>query len=93
MAKRKHRPKKPRISIDYDVVVSICKSVVKGTPDEDFVQDVCVKILEKQDSFSGKSAWKTWVYAVARNLWISKKRHIAIEERYLASKSSWVRSQ
>jgi len=73
--------------IDYTMVQSICRSIVKGEPEEnvlDFVQDVCVKLLEKQSQFKGKSSWKTWVYSIANNLWISKKRHLAVEQCYIS---------
>ena len=72
--------------IDYSSVPAIVQSITRGQGDEDFIQDVYVRLLEKQGQFKGKSTWKTWVYAIASNLWISKKRHEAVERRYAAKR-------
>ena len=89
--RRKSVEIRPSPHINYLLIAEVCRSVLRrnggiGEIDmEDFVQDVCVKLLEKQTTFNGKSSWKTWVYAVARNLWISKKRHAEVEARYQES--------
>lgn len=41
---------------------------------EDLTQEVMLKALEKQDSFSGKSSFKTWIFTIARNKWLDQLR-------------------
>ena len=41
---------------------------------EDIVQDTFVQAFEKLDSFEGRSAFFTWLYRIAFNLAVSRKR-------------------
>jgi RNA polymerase sigma-70 factor (ECF subfamily) len=41
---------------------------------DDLVQDTFIRVMEKSHSFSGKSTFKTWVFAIATNLARDRKR-------------------
>jgi len=47
-----------------------------GNPElsEEAVQDIFLKILEKQETFRGDSAFQTWAYSLARNYLIDRIR-------------------
>ncbi len=53
---------------------------------EDLTEDVFVKIVTKKPRFSGKSSFKTWLYAIGRNVALdylkrrSKKNEIPLDE-------------
>jgi len=71
----------------YTAIQQICKSVLKNARAsrmdyEDLCHNTVILILEKQKSFKAESAWKTWVFTIARNLWVSKKRHEDVEKRH-----------
>jgi len=91
--KRAKTPKQPfkRVQLDYGTVKQICRAVLKYAKAsqadfDDLVQDTALTVLEKGRAFKGQAEWKTWVYAIARNLWISKKRHADVEARYVERK-------
>ncbi len=46
---------------------------------EELMEDTFVKIATKKPRFSGKSSFKTWLYAIARNIafdYIRKNKHV-----------------
>ncbi len=53
---------------------------------EELTEDVFVKIVTKKPRFSGKSSFKTWLYAIGRNVALdylkrrSKRDEVAIDE-------------
>ncbi len=55
---------------------------------EDLTEDVFVKIITKKPRFSGKSSFKTWLYAIGRNVALdylkhrSKKKEIPIDDAF-----------
>jgi RNA polymerase sigma factor (sigma-70 family) len=81
--KVKSKTKRSKPVIDLAEITTVCRQVVRGTPDEDFVQDVCLKVIENAHKYTGRSSWTTWVYSVARNLLISQQRHKDVEQRYI----------
>lgn len=42
---------------------------------EDLAEDTFVKIITKKPRFSGKSSFKTWLYAIGRNVALDYLRH------------------
>ncbi len=53
---------------------------------EDLAEDTFVKIVTKKPRFSGKSSFKTWLYAIGRNVALdylkrrSKKNEVSVDE-------------
>lgn len=48
---------------------------------EDLAEDTFVKIITKKPRFSGKSTFKTWLYAIGRNVALDYlRRHSAVTE-------------
>ncbi|MFK7923433.1 MAG: RNA polymerase sigma factor [Bacteroidia bacterium] len=51
------------------IIIKICRAYTYTQEDfEDYYQEVCLQIWRSKDSFSGKSAWSTWVYRVSLNV-------------------------
>ena len=44
---------------------------------EELMEEVFVKLVTKKPRFSGKSSFKTWLYAIGRNIAIDHLRHIS----------------
>ena len=44
---------------------------------EELMEDVFVKLVTKKPRFSGKSSFKTWLYAIGRNIAIDHLRHVS----------------
>ncbi len=44
---------------------------------EELMEDVFFKLVTKKPRFSGKSSFKTWLYAIGRNTVIDHMRHMA----------------
>lgn len=42
---------------------------------EDLMEEIFFKLVTKRPRFSGKSSFKTWLYAIARNVTIDHLRH------------------
>ncbi|MCD7831615.1 MAG: RNA polymerase sigma factor [Firmicutes bacterium] len=48
---------------------------------EDYMEDTFVRLATKKPRFSGKSSFKTWLYAIARNVTIDGMRRSASRHR------------
>ena len=56
------------IDIYYNGLTLYINGIVRNVSEtEDIVQDTFVKLAVKKPRFSGKSEFKTWLYAIARN--------------------------
>ena len=44
---------------------------------EELMEDVFVKLVTKKPRFSGKSTFKTWLYAIGKNVAIDHLRHVS----------------
>lgn len=51
------------------------------TAAEDTVQDTLITAIEKQDTFSGRSAFETWVFGILKNKLLERIRY---ERRYIS---------
>ena len=62
---------------------------------EEVLQDVCVAVFDKLDTFEGKSAFSSWLYRITANTALMKlrkrKKHSALEldETILGAQQSW----
>lgn len=61
-----------------------------NTAAEDTVQDTLLTALEKQQTFSGRSAFETWVFGILKNKILERFRH---ERRYLAWQDEELRDE
>lgn len=56
------------IDIYYNGLTLYISGIVRDAAEtEDIVQDTFVRLAVKKPRFSGKSTFKTWLYAIARN--------------------------
>ena len=44
---------------------------------EELMEDVFVKLVTKKPRFNGKSSFKTWLYAIGKNIAIDHLRHVS----------------
>lgn len=70
------------------LILYLCSFTDNMSTAEDLMEDTFVKLAIRKPKFSGKSSFKTWLYAIARNVAIDhirRKRRISevpIEECY-----------
>lgn len=76
------------------IIIKICRAYSYTQEDfEDYYQEVCLQIWRSKDTFSGKSAWSTWVYRVSLNVCMTLfkkqkgKKLLPSDERPLAEGS------
>ena len=51
----------------------------------DLVQDCVERALRKQSLFQDGTSLKSWLFTLMRNIFISQKRRVALDRRYVAS--------
>ncbi len=51
----------------------------------DLVQDCVERALRKQDLFQAGTSLKSWLFTLMRNIFISQRRRVALDKRYVAS--------
>lgn len=62
------------------MVFTLAMKILKNSEDaEEATQDAFVKVYRSLDKYSGESKFSTWLYAIARNTCLSKRRSIKPE--------------
>ncbi len=51
----------------------------------DLVQDCVERALRKQELFQAGTSLKSWMFTLMRNIFISQRRRIALDKRYVAT--------
>jgi RNA polymerase sigma-70 factor (ECF subfamily) len=51
----------------------------------DLVQDCVERALRKQELFQPGTSLKSWMFTLMRNIFISQRRRVALDKRYVAS--------
>ena len=84
------------ISRYTDKVFRLAMRITRSQDDaEEVLQDVCITVFAKLDSFQGKSAFSSWLYRITANTALMKlrrrKKHSALEldESILGAQQSW----
>jgi RNA polymerase sigma-70 factor, ECF subfamily len=55
----------------FSFLLRMCNDRVRA---EDLVQESFVRLIAHEDSFQGSAKLKTWLYKIARNLWLDERR-------------------
>lgn len=66
----------------YRYVLTLCRSDADA---QDITQETFLKAMKAADRFEGSSSLYTWLCAIAKNLWLNKRRK---EQREVFSESS-----
>ena len=84
------------ISRYTDKVFRLAMRITRSQDDaEEVLQDVCVAVFDKLDTFEGKSAFSSWLYRITANTALMKlrkrKKHMALEldESILGTQQNW----
>ncbi len=56
-----------------------------GDDARDLVQDCVERALRKQTLFQAGTSLKSWLFTLMRNIFISQKRRVALDRRYVAT--------
>lgn len=79
-----------------DKVFRLAMRITRSQDDaEEVLQDVCVAVFDKLDTFEGKSAFSSWLYRITANTALMKlrkrKKHMALEldETILGAQQNW----